>query len=129
MALRVLGDDPLPERPITQEVMVRGLDDVMWALMVGCWARDPTARPTISEVCSQLPLKPKARPIKVKDGESDDEYDSKSQLSPPPPAKRIKREADERPVGAERGDSDGGLHSQSESLGRRSAKRIKREVE
>jgi len=40
----------LPERPQDSSVMVRGLDDDMWHLMVKCWDMDPAQRPSARDI-------------------------------------------------------------------------------
>jgi len=87
VALTVMRGD-LPQRPLDKEVIARGLDDEMWALMEECWAMDPTARPTTTAVLARLQKAPKDQLVKVKKNESDDEEGSDHTSRKP--AKRVK---------------------------------------
>lgn len=40
----------LPQRPVVEEVIARGLDDRMWEIMESCWAIDPSSRPADREL-------------------------------------------------------------------------------
>lgn len=42
-----------PERPRGQAVH-RGLDDDLWNLIIRCWATEPAARPSASEIVAEL---------------------------------------------------------------------------
>ncbi|KAJ6506696.1 kinase-like domain-containing protein [Mycena sanguinolenta] len=44
----VKGERPM--RPTDVEVVTRGLDDKLWALLALCWSTEPTRRPTIQQV-------------------------------------------------------------------------------
>ena len=44
----------VPSRPIDQQVVKRGLDDSMWALLLLCWSDNPEDRPLIDELVTQL---------------------------------------------------------------------------
>lgn len=39
-----------PNRPTELHIIERGLNDALWGLLIFCWARTPTARPTIQSV-------------------------------------------------------------------------------
>lgn len=41
-------------RPRSKAVLVRGLDDHVWALMLSCWIMEPLDRPRMSEVIESL---------------------------------------------------------------------------
>ncbi|KAG7090219.1 hypothetical protein E1B28_011820 [Marasmius oreades] len=43
-----------PPRPGESRVVERGLNDEMWGLLVQCWNRTPSARPSIEEVLEKL---------------------------------------------------------------------------
>jgi hypothetical protein len=43
-----------PPKPQRQSVINRGFDDVLWGLIMDCWAHDPPRRPTAATVCSRL---------------------------------------------------------------------------
>ncbi|KAI0003232.1 hypothetical protein BJV74DRAFT_881694 [Russula compacta] len=45
----VIHDGPLPIRP-EHNITMRGLGDAMWKLMNQCWQRDPSSRPSMSEI-------------------------------------------------------------------------------
>lgn len=40
----------LPSRPTEDIFISRGLDDLMWKVMLSCWGRDPRDRPSMAEV-------------------------------------------------------------------------------
>ena len=44
----VIRDGPLPTRP--EHSITRGPGDAMWNLMNQCWQRDPSSRPSMSEI-------------------------------------------------------------------------------
>ncbi|KAJ7213167.1 kinase-like domain-containing protein [Mycena pura] len=44
-----------PQRPEDTKVIMRGLDDNMWALLGLCWVTEPSERPTIQRVLDQFP--------------------------------------------------------------------------
>lgn len=48
------SDGKLPRRPMEEEIVDRGLDDSLWYLLTRCWSSDPSARPTIEEVVTDL---------------------------------------------------------------------------
>ena len=45
-----LGAKRLPDRPMDEEVIARGLNDRLWRLMLACWNWDPARRPSMSEI-------------------------------------------------------------------------------
>lgn len=44
-----------PPRPTDPRVIERGLDNLLWELFNECWAIDPSARPSITQVIAKLP--------------------------------------------------------------------------
>ena len=48
------GRGELPNRPINDRVVKRGLDDKMWKLLCRCWSRRPNDRLSISDLVKQL---------------------------------------------------------------------------
>lgn len=44
----------LPDRPMDEEVIGRGLNDRLWNVMMVCWQWDPVRRPTMSDVREAL---------------------------------------------------------------------------
>jgi len=44
----------LPDRPPSDEVVARGLDDSMWRLMTDCWDLDPLQRPGAKDLAPRL---------------------------------------------------------------------------
>ena len=48
------GNGELPNRPIDDRVVKRGLDDNMWELLCQCWSKSPEDRPSISDLVKQL---------------------------------------------------------------------------
>ena len=44
-----------PERPMSADVIQRGLDDKLWNLLTRCWVEAPDDRPTIDQVIEELP--------------------------------------------------------------------------
>ncbi|KAJ7016239.1 kinase-like domain-containing protein [Mycena alexandri] len=46
----------IPPRPMQPDVLQRGLDDNLWALLKCCWALQPEERPTIHKLLSTLSL-------------------------------------------------------------------------
>ncbi|KAJ7047565.1 kinase-like domain-containing protein [Mycena alexandri] len=57
VVLSVQEFNPLsrPSRPTSQQVLGRGLNDELWALLRACWAHQPLQRPTIQQVLTMLP--------------------------------------------------------------------------
>ncbi|KAG7445880.1 kinase-like protein [Guyanagaster necrorhizus] len=43
-----------PIRPMEQEIVARGLDDILWRLLISCWTRTPTDRPSIQSILGCL---------------------------------------------------------------------------
>ncbi|KAF9256244.1 kinase-like protein [Marasmius fiardii PR-910] len=43
-----------PSRPTESSVIKRGLDDGIWQLLVECWSKTPSARPSIEEILKRL---------------------------------------------------------------------------
>lgn len=41
-----------PDRPTSEVISTRGLDNNFWDLLCKCWSRDPDSRPTINEICA-----------------------------------------------------------------------------
>ncbi|KAF8331185.1 kinase-like domain-containing protein [Amanita rubescens] len=48
------GRGELPNRPVDDRVVKRGLDDNMWKLLCRCWSRWPNDRPPIGDLVKQL---------------------------------------------------------------------------
>ncbi|KAF9256249.1 kinase-like protein [Marasmius fiardii PR-910] len=48
----------IPPRPTEPRVVERGLDDVMWSLLVECWGRPPSVRPSIEDILKKLEESP-----------------------------------------------------------------------
>ncbi|KDQ15851.1 hypothetical protein BOTBODRAFT_107971, partial [Botryobasidium botryosum FD-172 SS1] len=44
----------LPERPLGNDIVARGLNDAMWDLMTQCWDIDPTKRPSAENIVARL---------------------------------------------------------------------------
>jgi hypothetical protein len=44
----------LPTRPKDEQVILRGLNDQLWDLLMSCWIAEPAQRPTISHVLERL---------------------------------------------------------------------------
>jgi len=43
-----------PEQPTDESVIIRGLDDKLWALLTRCWSQEPLERPDIYQVNKEL---------------------------------------------------------------------------
>ena len=56
MIYRKIEKDELPERPVDERVIERGLDDEMWKLLCQCWAKEPEDRPSIDDLVTQLEM-------------------------------------------------------------------------
>ncbi|KDQ11692.1 hypothetical protein BOTBODRAFT_449167 [Botryobasidium botryosum FD-172 SS1] len=50
----VVSRGELPPRPLSEDVISRGLDDNMWRLMEHCWNLNPSERPTIQHIARHL---------------------------------------------------------------------------
>jgi len=48
------GKNGLPDRPLDERVVARGLDDRMWELVCRCCSQEPKDRPSIEELVTQL---------------------------------------------------------------------------
>ena len=44
-----------PMRPIGEEVRARGLDDILWRILLRCWAKNPEDRPDLYQIIQDLP--------------------------------------------------------------------------
>ncbi|KAF9459519.1 kinase-like domain-containing protein [Collybia nuda] len=49
---------PIVSEPSLQSCSCLGLNDDMWLLIEDCWKKDPTGRPTATEIVSRLPKRP-----------------------------------------------------------------------
>ncbi|KDQ05848.1 hypothetical protein BOTBODRAFT_39942 [Botryobasidium botryosum FD-172 SS1] len=65
-----------PERPLDEDVIAKGLDDMTWNLMERCWSMDPKERPSAAEILTHLKATLRGRP----DDDSDSEDSTSSRL-------------------------------------------------
>ncbi|KDQ53654.1 hypothetical protein JAAARDRAFT_698226 [Jaapia argillacea MUCL 33604] len=52
----VTKEDRRPERPSDLDVVVHGLDDSMWDIVLECWCRESSARPRAVDLVRRLDL-------------------------------------------------------------------------
>lgn len=48
------GEHPL--RPMQPQVLERGLDDNVWAILESCWSLEPTERPNFHDLLIKSPF-------------------------------------------------------------------------